>query len=545
MADAKPLLQAALAAIARLEALAGDEPIDRDALRRWAREHFAELLTVERALASGTAPGAPAIDSELWRSLDAVSAAELESSIPVALGALMQLTGAQRGFIALREPDGSLSFPAARAFASLGVASPEAQVSRTILELALGGQPLRVSDASADARFLAHESVQALGLRAVLVVPLAARGRPFGVLYLDNPSRASAFGEDAEAAAGDFARLVAPILARDVELIGLRKSRDRRLAELRERFKLDGLIGASAPMVSLLELIGRVAPRDATVLICGETGTGKELVAQALHLNSARASEPFVALNCGALPGELIESELFGHERGAFTGATAARTGRFELADGGTLLLDEVGEMPPAAQVRLLRVLESGSFERVGSSHTQSSNVRVIAATNRDLDAEVAKGRFRSDLLFRLKVIELRVPALRDRDGDVTLLARAFVERHASRHGTPLRLGIEPAALAALEAYGWPGNVRELRNVLERAVILADGDAITVDLLPPEVAGSAPASDAHSLKRAVRAFKRRFVARALADAAGDHAAAAKRLGVHPKYLYQLMRGLDE
>ncbi len=550
MTDPAELLQKTTHSLAALERLVATGGADAEAVRGWARAHFRELLAVEKSLreAAKTAapsPSATPREDALLRSVEQVSAADQGESIGVALGALLQLTGAQRGFIALRDEGGQMSFPAARAFTTLDVSAPEAELSRTILDHALAkGGALVIDDARIDARFGAQGSVQALALRAVLVVPLAAHGAPFGVLYLDNPARAAAFDETACRAAEAFARLIAPVLARDLELGDLRRERAARLTELRERYQLDAIAGQSKAMLGVLELISRVAARETTILITGETGTGKELVAQAIHANSPRAARPLVVVNGGSLPGELVESELFGHERGAFTGAHAARIGRFEAASGGTIFLDEIGELALAAQAKLLRVLESGTFERVGSTRPLRANVRVLAATNRNLDAEVAAGRFRADLLFRLKVIEIRLPPLRDREGDVARLTRGFVDRFCQEHAARARR-VHPAAMDALAAYAWPGNVRELRNVLERAVVLAPGDEVTLDLLPPEIAGSAPSlPESHGLKQAVRAFKRRFVDRALADAGGDHNAAAKRLGVNAKYLYQLMRDLD-
>ncbi len=557
MSDTTDLLQKATTSLALLERLVASGGADAEAVRGWARAHFRDLLAVERSLRDAAraaaarspalAPGASAApgDEALLRSLEAVSAADQGDSIGIALGALLQLTGAQRGFIALRDEDGQMSFPAARAFSTLDVSAPEAQLSRTILDHALAkGGALVIDDARVDARFGSQGSVQALALRAVLVVPLAAHGAPFGVLYLDNPARAAAFDEGACRAAESFARLVAPVLARDLELGDLRRERSTRLADLRERYQLGAFTGQSRGMLGVLELISKVAARETTILITGETGTGKELVAQAIHANSPRAARPLVVVNGGSLPGELVESELFGHERGAFTGAHAARIGRFEAASGGTIFLDEIGELAPAAQVKLLRVLESGTFERLGSTRPIRSNARVLAATNRNLDAEVAAGRFRADLLFRLKVIEIRLPPLRDREGDVARLTRGFVDRFCQEHAARARR-VHPAAMEALAAYAWPGNVRELRNVLERAVVLAPGDEVTLDLLPPEIAGSAPSlPESHGLKQAVRAFKKRFVDRALADTGGDHGAAARRLGVNAKYLYQLIRDLE-
>jgi DNA-binding NtrC family response regulator len=314
---------------------------------------------------------------------------------------------------------------------------------------------------------------------------------------------------------------------------------------LRTAFDFENILGESAPMLALMKTITKVAPTKATVLIRGETGTGKELVARAVHAQSRRASGPFVAINCAALPSDLIEAELFGHERGAFTGAERARVGRFEAADGGTLFLDEIAELPLEAQAKLLRVLEEGQFERVGSSSPKAVNVRLIAATHADLRARVAAGTFREDLLFRVRVLELEVPALRERDSDVLLIADRLLTRFATEYGSPART-FDPTARLALQTYLWPGNVRELRNVVERAAILASGPTVDASALPPEIAGAAADPDAPPLdiKNAVREFKRRFVQQARAAAHGDHKTTAALLGVNPKYLYQMLKDLD-
>ncbi len=246
-----------------------------------------------------------------------------------------------------------------------------------------------------------------------------------------------------------------------------------------------GIIGESPPIRNLLSLIDRVADTDTTVLVQGESGTGKELIARALHEKSGRPGS-FVAVNCGAIPGELLESELFGHEKGAFTNAVRTRIGRFELADRGTIFLDEISEMPPHLQVKLLRVLQERVFERVGGTRTVSSDFRVIAATNRDLEKEVEEGRFREDLFYRLNVITLEAPPLRDRPGDIPLLAAHFLERFNRTKKRNIK-GIDPAAMEMMTAYHWPGNVRELENVIERMVILSTGRTITAGDLPARI----------------------------------------------------------
>ncbi len=279
-------------------------------------------------------------------------------------------------------------------------------------------------------------------------------------------------------------------------------------------------------------LIERVAPAEATVLLSGESGTGKELAALAIHERSPRSGGPFVAVNCAALPEALVESELFGHEKGAFTGAHSLRLGRFELAEGGTLFLDEVGELSLPLQAKLLRVLQERSFERVGGGRPVRADIRVIAATNRDLEAEVAAGRFREDLYWRLAVFPIRLPPLRERGGDVVLLADHFAERIGARTGRPI-VRISTPALDLLTIYHWPGNVRELENAIERAALLSEDGVIHAYHLPPslqsaESTGTVPAS---GLDAALARLERELLVEALKIEGGNAAAAARRLGI--------------
>ena len=256
-----------------------------------------------------------------------------------------------------------------------------------------------------------------------------------------------------------------------------------------------GIVGRSEPMQQVFKLIGQVAGTDATVLITGETGTGKELVARAIYHHSARSAKPFLAINCAAIPEQLLESELFGHEKGAFTGATAQRIGRFEQCHGGTIFLDEIGDMTPATQTKILRVLQSGSFERVGGGQTMQVDVRVIAATNKELEQAVAAREFREDLFYRLNVVRLRLPALRERRSDVPLLVSYFLNKFARDAGKPPR-SLTAEAQRRLEQHDWPGNVRQLENVVRRALVVCKGDAILAGDLPPEIAGSVVAVEA-------------------------------------------------
>ena len=309
----------------------------------------------------------------------------------------------------------------------------------------------------------------------------------------------------------------------------------------------DPLVGVSGAMQELRDLIARVAPTEVRVLITGESGTGKELVASAIHRQSARAGRPFVCVNSAAIPKDLVESEMFGHERGAFTGATERRVGRFELADGGTLFLDEVGDLGLEAQAKLLRALESGVIERLGGEKPIGVDVRVIAATNKDLGKASQQGQFREDLLFRLDVLPIRIPPLRERADDVAPLVQHFAARQAARLGRQVRF--DPGAVQLLSAYAWPGNVRELANIVERLAILATGDTVTADdvarVVPQDGAPAAP-SEAWSdvaLSDALDAFERTLIARALSAARGNVAEAARRLATDRANLYRRMRRL--
>jgi DNA-binding NtrC family response regulator len=298
-----------------------------------------------------------------------------------------------------------------------------------------------------------------------------------------------------------------------------------------------GILTRSAAMHEVLRIVDRVAPTDSAVLVLGESGTGKELVARAIHERSTRASRPFVPIHCGALPREVFESELFGHEKGAFTGAITAKPGLVELADGGTLFLDEIGEMEPDSQVKILRALETGMFFRVGGTRARRVDVRLVAATNRDLAEAMKDGEFRQDLYYRINTITVRLPPLRDRREDIAVLAQHFLEQKAVYGSKRL----SPAALASLEAYDWPGNVRELLHAVERAVILAKGEEIVPEDLPPEVVGgrgAAPAMPSGTLE----SMERQHIVATLRQVGGHRGKAAALLAIDPKTLYRKVLG---
>jgi DNA-binding NtrC family response regulator len=315
--------------------------------------------------------------------------------------------------------------------------------------------------------------------------------------------------------------------------------------------RVEGLVGESAQMRQVCSLISAAAPADVTVLVLGESGTGKELVARAIHAQSPRSARVFVDVNCAALTESLLESELFGHVRGAFTGATTSRRGLFETASGGTLFLDEVGELAPATQARLLRVLQEGVVRPVGSSESKSVDVRVIAATNRDLSLEVDAGHFRRDLFYRLNVFSIEIPPLRERLSDIPALVDHFLAKHAARLGRP-KPHLDPLVLEELSNQPWPGNVRELENTIERALILCRGDTITVDLLPrtmrsraaAPVQPEAPKFFNQTLADAREAFTRSYVSGVLAAAHGNITEAARVAGMDPSNFRRLLRRLE-
>ena len=351
---------------------------------------------------------------------------------------------------------------------------------------------------------------------------------------------------------GAFDYLEKPITEKDKLLVAVKNAlaleslRAENAALRREAGRLD-MVGSGPAMQRLFEVVRRAAPSEGRVLLSGENGSGQELVARALHQNSRRRDAPFVKLNCAAVPAELIESELFGHERGAFTGAVAARRGKFELADGGTLFLDEVGDMPPAMQAKVLRVLQEGEFERVGGQQTLRCDVRVIAATNKDLAAEVGAGRFREDLYYRLNVVPVRTPPLREHREDIPELCSRFLAEACERNGRrPVQLSRE--ALLALQSHDWPGNVRELRNQVERLVILCDGPEIGADEVarllpgarPPRTDRLRPGAGFHEL---VEEAEREIILSALDQHQGNVTDTARALGLERSHLYKKMRSL--
>lgn len=385
------------------------------------------------------------------------------------------------------------------------------------------------------------ESLAASEVRSLLCVPLSVFERMIGCIYLDSTNAANRFHEDHLQLTAAVAGISAVALDNARRLQWLEQENQRLMTEIRQE---QSLVGESPRMKEIFQFVARVAPSDSTVLIEGESGTGKELAARALHRNSHRAGKAFVAINCAAIPETLLESELFGHERGAFTGASVQKKGRLEVADGGVVFLDEIGELAPTLQVKLLRVLQEREIERVGGTHPIKIDIRLIAATNRDLSEAARKGEFRQDLYYRLNVVNLTMPPLRERKEDIPMLTRHFVQKHAKRCKVKSK-PVSREAMAALVNYDWPGNVRELENAIERALVMGSSDMLLLEDLPESLMEQSSPAEIHEGKyhASVKELKKQLILDAVEQTRGNYVEAAAILGVHANYLHRLIRNL--
>ncbi len=466
---------------------------------------------------------------------------DLEELQAQVLDLIFEVVPAGRGAILLSEGAG-------QEFSSLYARTRQAgqhqlvRVSRTIARhvmkenVAILGVDIAASDALRDVESLAVSEV-----RSLLCVPLSVFDRVIGCLYLDSTTTANRFHEDHLQLMAAVAGISAVALDNARRAEWLEQENRRLTTEIRQE---QSLVGDSARMKEIFQFLARVGPSDSTVLIEGESGTGKELAARALHRNSHRNNKSFVAINCAAIPETLLETELFGHERGAFTGAVAQKKGRLEVADGGVVFLDEIGELAPALQVKLLRVLQEREFERVGGTHSIKIDVRLIAATNRDLQEAVRKGEFRQDLYYRLAVVKLTMPPLRERREDIPMLTRHFVQKNAKRCKVKPK-PVSREAMAALMNYEWPGNVRELENAVERSLVIGASDAILLEDLPESLLEQDPPEEIHEGRYhgSVKELKKQLIMNAVEQTRGNYVEAAGILGVHPNYLHRLIRNL--
>ncbi len=451
------------------------------------------------------------------------------------LDAVIDLTQASKGFVLMLDGD-EPRVTVARGMDGASLPTSVRSLSDSILSRVVETkQPVIVSDALNDTQFSTAESVMDLKLCSVMCAPLMAQGQLLGLIYVGNDNVVSLFEESSLDVLTIFAGQASLILQNAILLDELQSDRDR-LADQLEEQRFGDIIGSCPSLLEVFRKVEKVAATDIGVLITGETGTGKELIAREVHRRSSRAKKPFVVVNCGAIPENLMESELFGHVRGAFTGAVATRLGRFQLADTGTLFLDEIGEMPLTLQVKLLRALQERVVMKVGDTKPEKVDIRVVAATNRDLELEVKEGRFREDLFYRLNVINLHLPPLRERGDDVLVLARFLLKNYAAEFGVKVK-GFTPGALAGLRRYSWPGNVRQLQNRIKKALVLADKTMVGAEDL--ELAEGAFESIV-PLTEAREDFTRKYILEILERNGGNRTKTARDLGVDPRTIFRYL-----
>ncbi|HET6412754.1 MAG TPA: sigma 54-interacting transcriptional regulator [Anaeromyxobacter sp.] len=469
-----------------------------------------------------------------------LAATDLARLLDELLDAVLEVTHADKGFLILLE-DGEMSVRASRNLAREGVEGALDRVSDSIIRRVVeSGRPLVVADALHDAEWSGSSSVVNLKLCSVLCAPLMQKGEVFGVIYLGNDNVVSLFDERALEVLTVFAGQ-ASLLVQNAMLLDSLRRENLSLREAVSSRQYGELIGSGASMREVYRRIEKVAATDISVLITGETGTGKEVVAREIHRRSPRAQGPFVAVNCGAIPEALLESELFGHLKGAFTGAIASRLGKFQAAQGGTLFLDEIGDMPAALQVKLLRALQDRAVTRVGDTRPEPVDIRVVAATNRVLEEEIKKGAFREDLYYRLNVVSIGLPPLRERGDDLLVIARYFLQKYGKEFGVRVR-GFTPSALVAMRKYGWPGNIRELENRVKKAVVLADRALVSaedLDLRPEILEPILP------LAQAKEEFQKRYINQVLERNGGNRTKTAKDLGVDPRTIFRHLEKMEE
>jgi transcriptional regulator with GAF, ATPase, and Fis domain len=480
---------------------------------------------------------------------------DIDPLLEAMLDAVIEATGAEKGLILLNddafsnEPAGDMAtgekrehpakggtIRAARNVKREAIADASGTISDSIVRKVIeSGRPVIVSDALTDSQFKTSESVLALRLSSVMCAPLVSQGHVQGVMYVGNDRVKGLFDKNQLDVLSIFAAQASLILQNAMLLHALRADKEKLVAELQDK-RFGEIIGSCPSMLEVFRKLQKVATTDISVLITGETGTGKELIAREIHRRSNRANGPFVVINCGAIPENLIESELFGHVKGAFTGAVASRAGKFQAAGNGTLFLDEIGELPLNLQVKLLRALQERVVFRVGDSKPEKVDIRIVAATNRILEDEIRGGRFREDLYYRLNVVNIYLPPLRDRGDDVLIIAKALLSKYAEELVSQVH-GFTPQALAAIRKSPWPGNIRQLENRLKKALVLCDRAL----LLPEDLdLGKEAESPILPLEKAKEEFQRKYVLEVLERNNGNRTQTARDLGVDPRTIFRYL-----
>jgi transcriptional regulator with GAF, ATPase, and Fis domain len=463
----------------------------------------------------------------------------LDRALERLLDSIIEVVKADKGFVIVLH-DGVPSVLAARNLHRENIANAVERLSDSIVSRVLRERmPLIVSDALHDPQFNASESVVNLKLSSVMCVPLIVRGDLTGAVYVGNDRVANLFTERELVLTTSFCSTAALLLEFARQLDELRADKAELIGRLEEQAYGD-IIGSCDAMRDIFRKIDKIATTDISVLVTGETGTGKELIAHEIHRRSPRKAGPFVAINCGAIPENLLESELFGHAKGAFTGAVANKPGRFQTANGGTLFLDEIGEMPPALQVKLLRALQERTVTRVGENKAEPIDIRVVAATNKELEEEMKQGRFREDLFYRINVVHLHLPPLRERGEDAAMLAKWFLGRAIRELGSKVK-GFSPQALVAVKRFRWPGNIRQLENRIKKAVVLAEKPLINPDdleLRPEQLEPILPLAEARD------EWQKRYINEILDRNGGNRTKTAKDLGVDPRTIFRHLERME-
>jgi Nif-specific regulatory protein len=465
---------------------------------------------------------------------------DLEPLLQNILRIAMDVLGAERGFILTRDHEQKLTLKVAHNISPEQV-NDMSDISNSVLrEVLEKGTPVISYDVLLDDRFQNANSIRIQRIQSIAAVPLTLKTRPLGAIYLDSTEKRAGFKAENLPFISAFAHQAA-IAIENAQLYASLREENRQLKkQIRDVHGYKEIIGRSPAMKQVFEIINSVIDSDATVLILGESGTGKELVARALHYNGSRKDRPFMALFCGALPENLLESELFGHKKGAFTGALTDKKGLFEAADGGSFFLDEIGDLSLKIQSELLRVIQEREVKRIGETYLRQVDVRIIAATNKNLEELVKAGLFREDLYYRLNVIKISLPPLRQRQGDIPLLAHYFLDKYAAKSGKTVQ-GFTPEAMQRLTHYHWPGNVRELENTIERALILTKDVYIHPEVLQlPETEIKLPE------KMSLKDFEKQLVQKLLAENNNNISKTAEQLGVSRRWLhYRLKEWEDE
>jgi transcriptional regulator with GAF, ATPase, and Fis domain len=458
---------------------------------------------------------------------------DLGELLDALMDAVVEITNADKGFLVLLEGE-TVDVKVARNVNKENIADAVSQLSDSIVAKVIRTRkPVIVSDAMRDDEFSAAKSVMSLKVSSVICVPLLDRGRLLGLIYVGNDSIRDLFQHDTLRVLSVFASQASLIVANALMMNEL-KVDNKRLNDRLEQYRFGEIVGTSPPMQAVFRKVEKISATDISVLITGETGTGKELIAREVHNRSPRATKPFVTINCGAIPENLLESELFGHVKGAFTGAVANKQGKFQAADGGTLFLDEIGEMPIELQVKLLRAIQEKIVYRVGDTRPETVDIRILAATNRELEKEIAGGRFREDLYYRLNVVNVELPPLRARGDDVLVIARYLLSRYSREYDVKVK-GLSPNAAVGIRKHNWPGNIRELENRIKKAIVLCESTVIgpddlglTGDVLP-QILTLADAKDK---------FQRDYINEILALNNGNRTKTARDLGVDPRTVFR-------